>query len=114
MAQGSRQVIHMGPIECCNNTRIPSQTASEAQRNPNKDLKKQNQDFFKSFLTMESRAGCGGAWLTISPSRLACLCDFVANLVYIVPEQPGLHSERLSQADKQTSRQEWNPGASHM
>lgn len=49
MAQGSRQVIHMGPIECCNNTRIPSQTASEAQRKPNKDLKKQNQDFFKNF-----------------------------------------------------------------
>lgn len=49
MAQGSRQVIHMGPIECCNNTRIPSQTASEAQRKPNKDLKKQNQDFLKIF-----------------------------------------------------------------
>lgn len=33
---------------------------------------------------MESRAGCGGAWLTVSPSRLAGLCDFAANLVYIV------------------------------
>lgn len=80
----------MGPIECCNNTKNPSHAASEAQHRPNKDLKKQNQvvGFFFLMLRMEFGAGCGVAWLTVSPSRPACLCDFAANLVYIVSSRP--------------------------